>query len=97
MPPPPPPLPAVHGRAKGLIFNYLREWVVDNHGEEAWKKALARALPGERELYDGILLASSWQPVSAWNGLMLGVLQPAVRGPQRGHARVLLASSASAS
>jgi hypothetical protein len=68
-PPPPPPAPTANGRAKGLIFNYLREWVVDNHGEEAWKKALARALPGERELYDGILLASSWQPVAAWNGL----------------------------
>jgi len=46
MPPPPPPAPSpVNGRAKSLIFNNLREWVVDNHGEEAWRKALARALP----------------------------------------------------
>ena len=64
----PPTFPS-HGRAKGLLFNYLHDWVVDNHGEAAWQRGLERARPEERALYDDLILASSWQPVSAWNGI----------------------------
>ena len=58
-----------NGRAKGLLFNYLHEWVVDNHGESTWIKAVTTALPDEREAYNSLILASSWQPVAAWNDL----------------------------
>jgi hypothetical protein len=54
------------GRAKGLLFNYLRDWALSAHGAEGWEAALARA-PSERELYGGMILASSWLPVLAWN------------------------------
>jgi hypothetical protein len=58
------------GHAKGLLFNYLRDWVVAEHGPDAWVRALERATPRERALYDGLILASSWQPVAAWNELV---------------------------
>ena len=55
------------GRAKGLLFNYLKDWAVAEHGPGAWAKALEKVTPRERAIYDGFVLASSWQPVEAWN------------------------------
>lgn len=56
--------------AKGLLFTYLHEWAVSHHSEEAWQRALAATSPETRELYEGLLLASSWQPISAWNEIV---------------------------
>lgn len=56
------------GRAKGLLFTYLRDWVVDTRGQGVWDEELAAAPSHVREVYDGIILASSWQPMKAWNG-----------------------------
>lgn len=72
------------GRAKGLLFNYLREWVVAKHGEAAWTKAVAKALPAEREAYGGLILASSWQPVSAWNRLCVAFFTEHYPDPNTG-------------
>ena len=58
------------GRAKGLLFNHLERWAVAEHGQEAWDSALAGSGAREREMFDRIILASSWHPIEAWNTIV---------------------------
>lgn len=60
---------AEQGRAKGILFNYLQRWAIDRRGQDAWDAGLQAASERERELYDGMILAMGWYPVSAWNGM----------------------------
>lgn len=61
---------APHGRAKGLLFNHLEQWAVGQHGKQAWETALANSGEREREMFKSIILASSWQPIEAWNNIV---------------------------
>ena len=76
----------MNGRAKGLLFNYLREWAIETHGVAAWEAGLARAGADERALYGGMILASSWQPVANWNGIVSAFFREHYTDPNQGMA-----------
>lgn len=58
------------GNAKGLLFNYLRDYVQAQEGEGAWPGLLAGLPAEDRDALGGILLASGWYPIRAWNRLV---------------------------
>ncbi|MBV1860686.1 MAG: hypothetical protein KUG77_19890 [Nannocystaceae bacterium] len=61
---------APQGRAKGLLFNHLERWALEEHGQQAWEEALGKMGSREQELFGGLILASSWQPIAAWNTIV---------------------------
>jgi len=72
------------GRAKGLLFNHLERWAIAEHGQEAWDSALAASGSREQEMFGGIILASSWLPVAAWNTIVHGFFEQQYSDPNEG-------------
>lgn len=77
-------LHAPGGRAKGLLFNHLERWAIDEHGQEAWDSSLANGGSREQEMFGRIILASSWQPVAAWNAIVRGFFSQQYSDPNEG-------------
>ncbi|MFK7985686.1 MAG: hypothetical protein AB8I08_06610 [Sandaracinaceae bacterium] len=75
---------AGQGHAKGLLFNYLRDWAIDTHSQEAWERALDKTTPREKQLYESFVLASSWQPVDAWNTVVRAFFEQEYADPNEG-------------
>lgn len=57
-------------KMKGLLFQYLEDWVVARGGEQEWKALLARVPQGDKALLEDIVLAGGWYPVGVWNRLV---------------------------
>lgn len=53
--------------AKGLLFHYLKEWVVKRGGEQEWTSLLARLEPADAQVLNDIVLAGGWYPIGIWN------------------------------
>ncbi|MGH1343946.1 MAG: hypothetical protein ACRBN8_20475 [Nannocystales bacterium] len=79
-------LHAPGGRAKGLLFNHLERWAVEKHGQGAWDAALVSTGEREQELFNGIILASSWQPIAAWNTIVRDFFSQQYTDPNEGMA-----------
>lgn len=58
------------GMAKGLLFNYLREYVIANEGDARWSALVAELEPKDRDVASGIILASGWYPIRVWNRII---------------------------
>ncbi len=77
---------AKSGRAKGLLFNYLKEWAVARHGQHAWNTMLESVGDGERNIFRGLTLAMSWHDIAAWNRICDAFFQKNYADPDVGMA-----------
>ncbi len=75
---------APSGRAKGLLFNHLERWAIEEHGQQAWDSALSNSGPREQELFGRIILASSWQPIKSWNTIVRSFFGQQYSDPNEG-------------
>ncbi len=55
------------GHVKGSLILHGRDYVVETRGAAAWQTILGALSADDRAIYDGIVMASSWYPVAAWN------------------------------
>ncbi|MDP3275304.1 MAG: hypothetical protein Q8Q09_08935 [Deltaproteobacteria bacterium] len=60
----------LEGRAKGLLFNYLRDYLIADSGEQSWELALHSLTPTDQETLQGFILAGGWYPVRVWNRMI---------------------------
>jgi hypothetical protein len=58
------------GHAKGLLFNYLRDYVQQSDGPAAWNGLVAELPNEDREAIGGLIIASGWYPIGAWNRII---------------------------
>lgn len=58
------------GHAKGLLFNYLRDYVTQDEGDRAWNTLLAELPPSDRDAVGGLIIASGWYPIGTWNRIV---------------------------
>lgn len=58
------------GHAKGLLFNYLKDYVQNREGELGWNNLVHELPPDDREAMNNLIIASGWYPIRTWNRLV---------------------------
>lgn len=74
----------MRGNAKGLLFGHLEEFAKTTSGPDAYKKTIASLEREDREILEGLVLASGWYPVGTWNRALDTYLKTYHSNPKKG-------------
>ena len=55
------------GMVKGTLLIHLRAFVIREFGERGWQGLLETLRPADRQVFEGLVLVGSWEPVGVWN------------------------------
>src|SRR6185437_2682488 len=60
-------------KIKGSVMKDPRDWLRTAYGPDAYKSAINRLKPDERDVIDGHLFAAAWYPVELWDRFLSGM------------------------
>ena len=60
----------IKGNAKGSVFLYSREFIIDTHGEELWLKVTEHLTDDEKEFSYSAVSPNEWYPVYLLNKVL---------------------------
>jgi hypothetical protein len=59
---------------KGTLLKNLGEYVIERHGQPAWRQLIDSLPADDRAILAGLVLAGGWYPVGVWNRVLAAYL-----------------------